>query len=87
MLRDDPIIWLPHKPENLEQVLQFKPESYLGTCSEYQFLVIRYMDVAGEHFDGNVTHDSGAMVVLPFDLNKQLFELAVRKTNLNVSSN
>lgn len=78
-------IWVPSLPENPAEAAQFKPEVYLGVTGECQLLVIRYEDPNGVHYEGQATHDGGAIVKLPSDHCRIVFEQARRKANLHLN--
>lgn len=78
-------IWVPSLPENPAEAAQFKPEVYLGVTGECQLLVIRYEDPTGVHYQGQATHDDGAIVKLSPDRCQIVFEQARRKANLHLN--
>ena len=84
-LLNDPIIWVPAQAANPDEAQQFKPEVYYGVAGEYQFLVLRYEDANGVHYQGQAQRDDGSIVALPDERCQHVFDLARRSANLNDS--
>jgi hypothetical protein len=75
-------IWVPTEPTNSVEAHQFNPEVYYGVAGEFSFLVIRYEDNDGIHYQATATHENSSLIVLTPDRCQELFKIAQRKSNL-----